>query len=724
MTLEEYRDKLHENIAIAASANSTNIEEEFIKNYTDILISGEEFDDFTECYFEGVSRKKANMQIDGYAIDEMDGSCCIFISEYRGPFEDKTIISDEIKKLFNKIRYFVEESIKNELHKELEESTLGYEFSKYLKDEFVRISKFRFYVLTDAYNRQKVKNLKDSKIADKTVELNVWDIARIFDIVSSKVQKESIEIDFSEIGYKGIPCVKAVDYENVIADIDTITDYVDLDSARDSSGNLITYSSYLAVIPGYILNELYLQYGSRLLEGNVRSFLSVRGKVNKSIQNTIKNYPEMFFAYNNGIAATATEIETVLMEDGLKISRIKDLQIVNGGQTTASITNTLLTAKKDENIDISNLFVPMKISVLEHKMSEKIIPKISEYSNSQNKVDASDFFSNHPFHIRIEEYSRKIPAPTVKGNQYQQYWFYERARGQYNQGKMKLKPKSSQMKQYDMRYPESQVIKMIDLAKYMEIYNCEPYIVSRGKQALVKVFSQNIKAQWEKSNEKFNIYYFKRAIALAIIFKRTDEIIKNTVWYKEKRSYKANVIAYTISVLFDFIRKNKKNYEMDFLKIWSMQDIYPELKNQISVLCGEIYEFITGPRETENVTEWCKKELCWTRAQKYNWTILDEFLDSLVLNNEIKMEEKEAKNERKIENEIAAIKIILNLGQEYWDKVYAWAGSRKILSEMENSLILMAVNINRTGKIPSDKQAKIILKTRDRLLSEGMPIQI
>ena len=197
-----------------------------------------------------------------------------------------------------------------------------------------------------------------------------------------------MEIVFDKMGINGISCVKAVEYENVKADIEVPIRYEEESPEEIIPENIITYTSYLAVVPGQILNDLYLEFGSRLLEGNVRSFLSARGKVNKSIQNTIKNYPEMFFAYNNGIAATATEIDTEMTQEGLIIKRIKDLQIVNGGQTTASIAYTLLTQRKDDNIDISKLYVPMKISVLEHSMSERIIPKISEYSNSQNKVDA------------------------------------------------------------------------------------------------------------------------------------------------------------------------------------------------------------------------------------------------------------------------------------------------------------------------------------------------
>lgn len=722
MNVEEYRSVLHEDIALAANANMSNEEDEFLTYVTDILIAGEEFDDFVECYYEGITRRKANMRIDGYALDETDGSCCIFIADYHGPYEDDAVRAEDINAFFKRVRYFVEEATKYELYQELEESTEAYEFARTLYYEVDQITKFRFYLLTDAYNKQRKKNIKDVEVSGKTVELNVWDVSRIFDVVNSKTQKESVEILMSDYNYEGIPCVKAVEYEKVIADIEVAPKYEDDDEGEPE--NIITYTSYLAVVPGQILNDLYLEYGSRLLEGNVRSFLSVRGKVNKSIQNTIKNYPEMFFAYNNGIAATASEIDTEMTAEGLKITRIKDLQIVNGGQTTASIANTILTARKDDNIDISRLYVPMKVSVLEHSMSERIIPKISEYSNSQNKVDASDFFSNHPFHIRIEDYSRKTPAPAVNGNQFQQYWYYERTRGQYNQGKMKFKPKSSQMKQYETRYPESQVIKMVDLAKYMEIYNGAPDIVSKGKQAIVKVFADETKKQWNKSDADFNVYYFKRVVALAILFKCTDDIIKQTDWYKAKHSYKANVIAYSMSVLFHYIRTNVKGYELDFMQIWNQQGISPELAGQMRILCNEVYEFITrSDRLTENVTQWCKQSRCWERAQKNTWTFNPSFRKTLISKEAIKGEEKEAKEERKVANEVDALKFIISSGPDYWKNVLEWSDSRRLLSDMEKSILKMIINMNITGRVPSVKQAKVIIKTRDRLIAEGMPLQ-
>lgn len=731
MDVQEYRDILHKDIAIAAEANISNAADEFLTYVTDILSAGEEFDDFIVCEYEGYSRRNALMRIDGYSMDEMDGSCSVFIVDYRGPYENNAIRAEQINTLFKRIRYFVDEATKRELYQEIEESTEAFEFARTLYYDQNQISKFKFYLLTDAFNRQRAKNMKDEAVAGKTVELHVWDINRIFGVVDSATQKESIDIVLSDLGFEGIPCVKAVEYHDVTADIEVAPKYDEdiddtVDNEEEKPENIITYSSYLAVVPGTVLNKLYLEFGSRLLEGNVRSFLSVRGKVNKSIQNTIKNYPEMFFAYNNGIAATATEVDTVQTSEGMKITRIKDLQIVNGGQTTASIANTLLSLRKGETADISRLFVPMKLSVLDHAMSERIIPKISEYSNSQNKVDASDFFSNHPFHIRMEDYSRRTPAPAVHGNQYQQYWFYERTRGQYNQGKMKFKPKNMarQLRQYETKYPESQVIKLVDLAKYMEIYFSNPDVVSKGKQAIVKAFSEEVKKQWAKSDVDFNPYYYKRVVALAIIFKATDDIIRQTEWYKAKRSYKANIIAYTMSIIFYEIRNSYKGYELDFIRIWNKQEIYPELAEQISILCTEVYEFITrDDRLRENVTEWCKKEECWKRAKTEKWTILSPFVKTLISSTQAASENKEAKETRKVNNEVDSLKYIMGMGSAYWKKMLEWGKTRGLLTEMEKSILQLVINMEYTGRIPTAKQANKIISARERMISEGMPLQ-
>ena len=723
MKIDDYRRIVHEDIAVACELNSSKDSEEFLAYATSLLINGEEFDDFVECHYEGGTPGSAGFYcIDGYSIDETDGSCCVFIVDYHGPDAVDNIIAKDIEAAFNKIRRFVEKSIKSELFREIKNRS-AMEFSRdYLNFNNESITKFRFYLLTDAFNRQRAKTIKDETINGRIVELNVWDIERIYDLVCSQTQKEIVEIKFEDFGVDGIPCVKAVEHVDVVADID-VSPIAREDGDESAPENIITYSSYLAVVPGEILNRLYLDYGSKLLEGNVRSFLSAKRKVNKGIQNTIKNYPEMFFAYNNGIAATATEIEVEYTRNGPVITYIKGLQIVNGGQTTASIANTLLTAKKGDNVDLSKVAVPMKLSVLEHSMAERIIPKISEYSNSQNPVDASDFFSNHPFHIRMEEYSRKTPIPAKGGNQFQQYWFYERARGQYNQGKMKIINKAAELKKYTDRYPENMVITMLDLARYMELYGCRPDIVSKGKQKLLQRFAEEIKGSWEKGDTQYNEFYFKRAVALAIIYKRTDEIIKQSEWYRENRSYKANVIAYTMSIIFNHVRRKHKGYEIDFKRIWNDQAVYEELDEQLCVLQNEVHNFITGPRSTENVTEWCKKELCWTNAQEQVWTINSAFIATLVSKDEVDAEKKENKQNQKLYNEVNALNEIFARGAQYWRAVLEWGLSRRLLSEKEISILKLTVNMFVTGRVISDKQAQVVIGARKRMIDNGMPMQ-
>lgn len=721
MKIDDYRKIVHEDIAIACDVNSSKEPEEFLTYTTGLLINGEEFDDFIEGHCEGVTRRNGYYAIDGYSIDETDGSCCIFIVDYHGPDADEAIRADDVNSAFKKIRFFVEESIRTELFKEIKNRS-AMEFSRDLFYDNEKITKYRFYLLTDAFNRQRAKTIKDETINGRIVELNVWDIERLYDLVCSQTQKEIVEINFADFGIDGIPCVKAVEHVDVVADID-VSPIAKEDGEETTPENIITYSSYLAVVPGEVLNQLYLDYGSKLLEGNVRSFLSAKRKVNKGIQNTIKNYPEMFFAYNNGIAATATEIEVRYTRTGPVITYIKGLQIVNGGQTTASIANTLLTAKKGDNVDLSKVAVPMKLSVLEHSMAERIIPKISEYSNSQNPVDASDFFSNHPFHIRMEEYSRKTPIPAKGGNQFQQYWFYERARGQYNQGKMKIINKAAELKKYTDRYPESMVITMLDLARYMELYGCRPDIVSKGKQKLLQRFAEEIKASWEKGDTQYNEFYFKRVVALAIIYKRTDEIIKQSEWYRENRSYKANVIAYTMSIIFNHIRKKHKGFEIDFKRIWNEQAVYEELDEQLTVLQNEVHNFITGPRPTENVTEWCKKELCWTNAQEQVWTINNAFIATLVSKDEVEAEKKENRQTQKLVNEVNALNEIFARGAQYWKAVLDWGLSRRLLSEKEISILRLTVNMFVTGRVISDKQAQVVMGARKRMIDNGMPMQ-
>lgn len=689
MELIDYRERMFQDIQVSARANIADISSEFINYVTTILIDAEEIEDFTECYFECIGKRNKRIQIDGYNIDEVDYSCCIFISDFTNDVEISTLTSTDIDRLYEKMKAYIDNAISGYIRESCEESSAGYEFALQIENEFESIMKFRFFILTDKIISKRVKSVKKEDICNRQVELNVWDITRLRDIEQSKTGKEEIEVSFEEYGIDGLPSLRAMTSE------------------------VEQYNAFLMAISGDILAQIYLEYGARLLEGNVRSFLSNKSKVNKGIRNTILNKPEMFFAYNNGIAATASSIESEETERGLIITKIKNLQIINGGQTTASIANSVLRKEGD----VTKVFVPMKLSIVEGEKADEIIPLISRCANRQNKIDEADFASNHPFHIRMEEFSRKVLAPAVDGNQYQTGWFYERARGQYSQAQMKLS--ISERKAFILKWSKKQIIRKVDLAKYINSYNEYPHIVSKGAQAGASFFHGNIVKEWEKSDDKFNQLYYKRAVALAILFKTVETIVSDQEWYKVIKSYRANIVTYSIAVIFHEIRKIDEK-DLDYKRVWSEQKIYNELKQQIVITSKEVYEFITDEdRLTLNVTQWCKQEACWNRSKDSCWTVLPEFINTLVSKTELKEEENDAKELQKVSNDVNAEMDIIEKGTEYWRKIMDWAEDRKLISSIDKDFLKIAVNVEYTGKIPSTKQTKRILLIRDKVLLEG-----
>lgn len=691
MNIEEFRKNLLEDLRVSSEYEMNNIQNEFVKYVTEVLKDAEEFDDFVDGYFEGTGERNKKMVMDGYYFDPFDKSCVVLISDFSNDSEIKTLTNTDVNRLYENMKNLVEASISRYITtKGFEEITPGYGFAKEIEENINQIVKFRFYIITDKLMSERIKNIKKEEIANKPVELNVWDINRLYSLYSSSLGKESIEIDFTKINEKGIFCVKAIE---------------------DSE-----YSAYLAVIPGDLLANMYIEYGSRLLEGNVRSFLSVKGKVNKGIRNTILNEPNMFFAYNNGIAATASEIVTSVDSEGLKILKLKDLQIINGGQTTASIANAVLQDKKN----VSNVFVPMKLSIVNDDKALEMIPTISRCANSQNKVDEADFFSNHPYHIRMEEYSRKIYAPAVNGNQYETIWFYERARGQYVQEQMKMNP--SERKKYQLKNPKEQLLKKVDLAKYINTYECLPHIVSKGAQSSMRYFAEEINKEWDKSDAIFNDFYYKKMISLAIMFKETESLVTNQQWYKEIKAYRANIVTYALSIIFYKIKELYPDKTVNFKKVWNIQKLYPELEKQMLKTTHEVLNFITREdRLTLNVTEWCKKEACWERAKKSNFELLDIFIETLSEKSDESIEEFDAKKDRKVENQLNAEIEVINLGEEYWLNILNWANERKLLTPMENDLLKIASSFMKTGRIPSTKQANLILSIRKKLYDDGLP---
>ena len=437
MDLSQYRTSLMDDIHLIASMNGTTPKEEFVAYYAKELVEAEEFEEFEQLAFEGIGSHSRKIQIDGYFYSKLENCLSIVICPFADSIEIQTLTTVDADVQFKRIRAFVDESKSGFIQKYAEESSPGYGLAIDVKERFKDVVKYKFYILTDMAMSKRIKEIKNDELGDAVVEFHIWDISRLFELQKSQTGKEEIVINLKDFSEYGIPCLEAGSNED--------------------------YTAYLCSIPGEVLASLYNKYGGRLLEGNVRSFLSAKGKINKEIRNTINNKPNMFFAYNNGIAATASSVQVEYGDLCPYITSITSLQIVNGGQTTASLASAS-NAGRSKTENLKEIYVPMKLSVVTPEKAVELIPNIAKYANKQNKVSDADFFSNHAFHIRIEDFSRRIIAPAIGGAQHGTHWYYERVRGQYKQEQARM-TKSEQQK-FLIRNPKTQMFTKTDLAKY------------------------------------------------------------------------------------------------------------------------------------------------------------------------------------------------------------------------------------------------------------------
>ena len=686
LELLNYRITLLQEVKVSSSANMNYQKLEFLKLTTNILSDAEEFTNFVECNYEGVAKRNKKFQIDGYAFDESDMTLYLITCIYEG-FSTPTTINETIAaKYFERAGTFIDEI--DYIVKNGEESAAGYELaldiSSKIKSKYIR--KIKFYLISDGISSERIKILKSKTINGIDIEYHLWDISRFYKLMKSTSGKEDIEIDVLKYTKKGIPCLKAT-----------------LDNA--------SYQSYLCVLPASFLVKIYDEYGGRLLEGNVRSFLSLKGKVNSGIKRTILNEPEMFFAYNNGIAATVTNLKVVRHDDGLYIENMKSLQIVNGGQTTASLS---MTNMKEKGVNLDEIFVPAKISLLPLDKASTIIPEISRCANSQNKVSEADFFSNHEFHIRMEKLSRQTYAPAVNGAQYQTRWYYERARGQYTQEKIKMTP--AEKNKFLLENPKKQLITKTDLAKFLNSFNQKPHEVSKGAQRNFISFAESITNDWDKHNSEYNQNYFKEAICHAIMFKELERLILEQPWYEQ--GYRSNIVTYTMSKFFYTLQTKYSKFAYNYKYVWQHQELAPAIKQELTKMSKFIFEQITDDsREIMNVSEWCKKEACWKRIKSTEYEFSRDTLSCFSLVEEVEQDRKDATQDQKIEDGCNAIMEVYNKGAEYWSNVILWAEQRRLLTFDERSILKLAAN----NKILSDKQSKRALEVLNKVRIEGFP---
>ncbi|HEX6860984.1 MAG TPA: AIPR family protein [Caulobacteraceae bacterium] len=685
LTAEEFFHDFRQEMLAGAEANSAFQLDAFMAGVSSDLVETGVVEGFEFCHY----RAQRGMRVDGYWFDD-EGGLDLFVADFECRVELGSLTRTDVDVAFRRLASFFEAALNKDLARELDVTSPEYGLARQIADRRGHIRRINMIFVSERTLSDRLQNLPDDEVSGIPVCYHIWDISRLLRQRSSRSHKEALDLDFEQMFGEGIPCLPA----------------------HLGSG---AYQSYLIVMPGEVLSSLYEKFGARLLEQNVRCFLQARGKVNQGIRSTILNEPSMFFAYNNGITATAQSVGVARGEDGLSITRIVDLQIVNGGQTTASLFHT----QRRDKAKLSGIFVQMKLSVIDSEESETVVPRISEYANTQNRVNAADFFSNSPFHIRMQEFSRRLWAPAQQGAQRETKWFYERARGQYADAQSKLTP--AEQRRFKAENPKPQMFTKTDLAKFENVWDDHPKWVNLGSQKNFARYAARIGREWEKSSDKFNEFYFKRIVARALIFRAAEKLVSAQSWYNG--GYRANIVAYTLAVLSEITRRQGK--AIDYGKVWTAQAVNGPLERAIAVMAKAVNDEIIKPHPgISNISEWCKKDACWssllTRITEFESLLSAEFLDELLSAEEQSEQTKTAKQTQKTDNGIEAQRRVLGITPDDWSRIHRVLSSKRLLSAKEDGVLQIAMQM--PSKIPTEKQCDVLLETVEKARLEGLVI--
>jgi hypothetical protein len=653
-TPEEFFNDFRQELLAGAEANGSFLLTEFMESVTKELIETGFTEGFEFCHY----RAQRGMRVDGYWFND-EGVLDLFVAEVDAAFKRAT--------------KFVEASIGKGLAKQLEVTSPEYGLARLLEDRKGVTRQINLFLISERALSGKIQSLAETEVAGIPTSFHIWDLTRLMRQRSSRSHKEPLDLDFESMFGSGISC-----------------------------------------LPAHLGEDAYEKYGARLLEQNVRTFLQARGSVNQGIRSTIMTEPGMFFAYNNGITATAQGVQTRMTNTGLQIVGITDLQIVNGGQTTASLFHT----RKRDKADLARIFVQMKLSVIDSESSELVVPRISEYANTQNRVNAADFFSNHPFHIRMETFSRRLWAPAQRGAQRETRWFYERARGQYADAQSKLN--TAEQKRFKAEHPKPQMFTKTDLAKFENVWDDHPKWVNLGAQKNFAKYASRIGKEWEKSSDRFNEFYFRRAVARGLIFRAAERVVSSQPWYND---YRANIVAYTLASLNEIATRRGK--ALDFLEVWNAQGVGDLLNRSLAVIAKAVNDdIIHPPQGISNIGEWCKKDACWIRIQgligEMEKSLPQDFDELLVSIEDQAIETKAAKQTQKMDNGIEAQRRVLEIPAKDWKRLHDALSTKFLLNPKEIGILNIAMQI--PAKIPTEKQCTILLEALEKGRLEGISI--
>lgn len=683
-----------------ASEDGDTQEQAFTRRVLEYLADSGDTENTAVAYDEKDLGTKKQHKINGYAIADNYETVDLFVSIYTNNDEVPTIPKSEIDRAFTRLANFFRKAIYNDYVNDIAESSEIFQFAHTLADyeelrnNLVRVNAF---VLTNGIYKGDVpesKEISGYKFFNRVVDINylyqLSDAARV-----------PIEIDFDEEGYY-IQCLSSNSFND-------------------------EYQAYIAILPGQCLANLYERYGSRLLEQNVRSFLQFTGKINKGIRETIKKEPCRFLAYNNGLAVTADSI--VLDDDGRSIKKITNLQIVNGGQTTASLYYT----NKKDGADLSEVLVQAKISVIKNTEDyDQIVGDISRCANTQNKVSNVDLTANNPILVAIEKISRYTLTPVSPNKSLPTYWFFERTKKQYTTLKQREGFTKARKKAFELRYPLNQVITKSDLGKfinaYEEVYDGKrlvigPHIVVKGAE---KNYAQFMNYNLPNNPNKVDNVFFEDTVAKAILFQTASKrygVKGQSFCLGDLRSA---VVPYTITLL-NIITGGQLN----LYRIWKNQSLSTALSDFIYDLMRQVNDYIIKVCPVSNYTEWVKKLECWELVKANTWAYnIEEIADDLMdPDNPPKRKKATEEDNKQYEHNLDIIK---SIPSSIWKRIADWgeetgmlninlqSKAREIASLLKFNRDLKSVDVSRGITIFNKvcEENYELLQDADRLLEE------
>lgn len=661
MDLREFASDFQENIKMAVEMGNTDYDQELASAILEYLEDNGEVNVPELCVFQ-----KTRTRITAYDYNDEAESLDLFYLVKAETLLGK-VNKSKIEQGFNYLMSFYRESMNDTLLKSVsvDNNDEIAEVAKLVQSTKGKINQLRLYVITNGLTDPDVGIAVESDDGEYIIEYNVWDMQRVYQQHNIRTGKEKVEIDFQTEYNTELQCLKMSE-ENPFVD------------------------AYMAIIPGITLAKIYKKYQQVLLEKNVRTFLQFKGKVNKSIRKTLREEPDMFFSYNNGISTTASEIEVKDIDGTLYITRLYDWQIVNGGQTTASISASL----NDRDVELGKVFVPMKISVIrDAENSDSIIKAISTSANSQTAIKNSDFSANEPYLVDLEKYSRSEWVPNGNAKPICK-WYFERTRGQYLDQLAQLSGFNEKV--FKREYPKNQKITKTDIAKYEASWNMMPYNVCRGAEKNYTIFVADIK----RDKPEVNASYFKRVIAKCILFNTIDSIVKS----KKLGGYKANMNTYLMAAISFLSDKN-----LDLTYIWEHQMVQQDVIDRIEELVPMVWLHLTGSSssggsQSSNAGEWSKKPECWSRL-KLKLSEYEKFGQELM--------QAETNDDGSCLNEAQQNKIqeAEAIEANYWFALANWAKTRDLLTPMDRKAAFnFGTMRSRNRAFKSLKQAQYALK--------------